>query len=126
MPVGGIVLLDLINALATNRTKANMNPPTAVPYITETGAYPSLPQHRAHLSIAAFLAFGCARSPVGRNKAEGWFDLHFLGQRLAFLENYLCDFSLWDSVGPSRRGIPPRFEHKEASLKPREGNRGSL
>jgi hypothetical protein len=27
----------LINALATNRTKANMKPPTAVPYITEAG-----------------------------------------------------------------------------------------
>jgi hypothetical protein len=34
---GGVVSLDLINALATNRTKANMNPPTAVPYITEAG-----------------------------------------------------------------------------------------
>ena len=74
VPAGGIVLLDVINALATNRTKANMNPPRAVPYITQTGAYPSLPQHRAYLSIAAFLAFGCARSPIGRNKAEGWFD----------------------------------------------------
>ena len=35
---GGVVSLDLINALATNRTKPNMNPPTAVPYITEAGA----------------------------------------------------------------------------------------
>ena len=34
---GGVVSLDLINALAPNRTKANMNPPTAVPYITEAG-----------------------------------------------------------------------------------------
>jgi hypothetical protein len=34
---GGVVSLDLINAFATNRTKANMNPPTAVPYITEAG-----------------------------------------------------------------------------------------
>jgi hypothetical protein len=33
---GGVVSLDLINAFATNRTKANMNPPTAVPQITET------------------------------------------------------------------------------------------
>jgi hypothetical protein len=32
---GGVVSLDLINALATNRTKANMNPPTTVPDITE-------------------------------------------------------------------------------------------
>jgi hypothetical protein len=34
---GGIVSLDLINALATSRTKANMNPPTAVPYTTKAG-----------------------------------------------------------------------------------------
>jgi len=34
---GGVVSLDLINAFATNRTKPNMNPPTAVPYITEAG-----------------------------------------------------------------------------------------
>ena len=34
---GGVVSLDLINAFATNRTKPNMNAPTAVPYITEAG-----------------------------------------------------------------------------------------
>ena len=34
---GGVVPLDFINAFATNRTKANMNPPPAVPYITEAG-----------------------------------------------------------------------------------------
>jgi hypothetical protein len=34
---GGIVLLVLINGLATNRTKSNMNPPSAVPDVTETG-----------------------------------------------------------------------------------------
>jgi hypothetical protein len=34
---GDVVSLDLINAFATNRTKPNMNPPTAVPYITEAG-----------------------------------------------------------------------------------------
>ena len=34
---GDVVSLDLINALATTRTKANMNPPTTVPYITEAG-----------------------------------------------------------------------------------------
>src|SRR5262245_29510614 len=34
---GGVVLLDLVNPFATNRTKPNMNPPTAVPYITEAG-----------------------------------------------------------------------------------------
>jgi hypothetical protein len=34
---GGVVSLDLINAFATNRTKANVNPPTAGPYITEAG-----------------------------------------------------------------------------------------
>jgi len=34
---GGVVSLNLINAFATNRTKTNMNPPTAVPYITEAG-----------------------------------------------------------------------------------------
>ena len=34
---GGVVSLDFINAFATNRTKANMNPPPAVPYITEAG-----------------------------------------------------------------------------------------
>jgi hypothetical protein len=32
---GGLVLPDLINAFAPNRTKPNMNPPTTVPYITE-------------------------------------------------------------------------------------------
>jgi hypothetical protein len=30
-----VVSLDLINGFATNRTKPNMNPPMAVPYITE-------------------------------------------------------------------------------------------
>jgi hypothetical protein len=35
---GGVVSLHLINAFATNRTKASMNPPTAVPDITEAGA----------------------------------------------------------------------------------------
>src|SRR5215510_13043703 len=30
-----VVSLDLINGSATNRTKPNMNPPMAVPYITE-------------------------------------------------------------------------------------------
>ena len=34
---GGVVSRDLINDFATNRTKSNMNPPTAVPYITEAG-----------------------------------------------------------------------------------------
>jgi hypothetical protein len=35
---GGVVSLNLINSFATNRTKSNMmNPPTAVPYITEAG-----------------------------------------------------------------------------------------
>jgi hypothetical protein len=34
---GGIVFLVLINALATSRTKSNMNPPSTVPDITETG-----------------------------------------------------------------------------------------
>jgi hypothetical protein len=34
---GRVVLLNLINDFATNRTKSNMNPPTAVPYITEAG-----------------------------------------------------------------------------------------
>jgi hypothetical protein len=34
---GGIVSLSLINAFATNRTKPNMNPPMAIPYITEAG-----------------------------------------------------------------------------------------
>ena len=34
---GGVVSLNLINDFATNRTKSNMNPPTAVPYITEAG-----------------------------------------------------------------------------------------
>jgi len=34
---GGVVSLDLINGFTTNRTKSNMNPPTAVPYITEAG-----------------------------------------------------------------------------------------
>jgi hypothetical protein len=36
-PFGGVVSLNLINRFATNRTKSNMNPPTAVPYITEAG-----------------------------------------------------------------------------------------
>ena len=31
----GVVSLDLINGFATNRTKPNMNPPMAVPYIAE-------------------------------------------------------------------------------------------
>src|SRR5262249_1019423 len=35
---GGVVSFDLINAFATNRTTANMNPTTAVPYITEAGS----------------------------------------------------------------------------------------
>jgi hypothetical protein len=34
---GGVVSLDFINTFAMDRTKANMNPPTAVPYITEAG-----------------------------------------------------------------------------------------
>jgi hypothetical protein len=34
---GGVVSLNLINAFATNRTKPNMSPPTAVPDITEAG-----------------------------------------------------------------------------------------
>jgi hypothetical protein len=34
---GGVASLDLINGFATNRTKPNMNPPTAVPDITEAG-----------------------------------------------------------------------------------------
>jgi hypothetical protein len=33
---GGIVLLVLINGFATSRTKSNMNPPSAVPDVTET------------------------------------------------------------------------------------------
>jgi drug/metabolite transporter (DMT)-like permease len=32
---GGVISPDLINAFATNRTKPNMNPPMAIPYITE-------------------------------------------------------------------------------------------
>jgi hypothetical protein len=32
---GGVVSLDVINRFAKSRTKPNMNPPTAVPYITE-------------------------------------------------------------------------------------------
>jgi hypothetical protein len=32
---GGVVSLSLINSFATNRTKPNMNPPTAIPYIAE-------------------------------------------------------------------------------------------
>jgi hypothetical protein len=31
----GVVSLDFINGFATNRTKPNMNPPMAVPYIAE-------------------------------------------------------------------------------------------
>src|SRR5262249_47309774 len=31
-------------------------------------------------------------SCLRRNKAEGWFDLHFLDNDLHFLENYLSDF----------------------------------
>jgi hypothetical protein len=34
---GRIVLLVLINGFATSRTKSNMNPPTAVPDVTEMG-----------------------------------------------------------------------------------------
>jgi hypothetical protein len=34
---GGVVSLNLINDFAMNRTKSNMKPPTAVPYITEAG-----------------------------------------------------------------------------------------
>jgi hypothetical protein len=33
----GIVLLVLINGFATSRTKSNVNPPSAVPDVTETG-----------------------------------------------------------------------------------------
>jgi len=34
---GPVVSLNLINDFATNRTKSNMIPLTAVPYITEAG-----------------------------------------------------------------------------------------
>jgi len=41
---GGLASPDLINALATSWTKPNMNPPMAVPYITEadTQSQPSM------------------------------------------------------------------------------------
>jgi hypothetical protein len=32
---GGVVSLSLINSFATNRTKPNMDPPIAIPYIAE-------------------------------------------------------------------------------------------
>jgi hypothetical protein len=32
---GGVLSLNLINSFAANRTKSNMNPPPAIPYITE-------------------------------------------------------------------------------------------
>src|SRR5262245_50155143 len=66
---GGVVSFDLINAFATNRTKANMNPTTAVPYITEAVPNPSFPWHRAHLSMAAFpcvwMHSSASMSPIG-------------------------------------------------------------
>jgi hypothetical protein len=34
---GGVVLRVLINGFAANRTKPNMNPPSAVPDVTKTG-----------------------------------------------------------------------------------------
>src|SRR5262249_32782869 len=39
----GVVSLCLINGFATNRTKPNMNPPMAVPYITEANTQTQLP-----------------------------------------------------------------------------------
>ena len=54
---------------------------------------PSFPRHIAHISMAAFLAFGCARSPIGL-LFETRFDLYFLDNDLHFLENYLCDLPL--------------------------------
>jgi hypothetical protein len=38
----GVVSLSLINSFAKSRTKPNMNPPTAVPYITEAGSQAQL------------------------------------------------------------------------------------
>jgi hypothetical protein len=39
---GGVLSLNLINSFATNRTKPNMNPPTAIPYITEADSQSQL------------------------------------------------------------------------------------
>jgi hypothetical protein len=39
---GLVVLLDLVNAFATSRTEANMNPPAAIPYITKAGTQSQL------------------------------------------------------------------------------------
>src|SRR5215831_18163615 len=48
----GVVSLGLINGFATNRTKPNMNPPMAVPYITEANT-------QTQLSVTLGASFHC-------------------------------------------------------------------
>jgi hypothetical protein len=61
---GGVVSLDLINALATNRTKANMNP-----YIRKRVPNPSFRWHMAQVFIILALhldaLLGSVRAPIG-------------------------------------------------------------
>jgi len=61
--LGGVVSLDLINAFATNRTKANMSPPTPIPYITEA-EIPAFHGIERTLPWLLFLALGCAARPA--------------------------------------------------------------
>ena len=87
---GGVVSLDLINALATDRTKANMNPPTTVPYITEAGT-PACDGIRRRFFIIAFVALRCGARPASERPLvwiTGWDDL------------------LWDTMRASRGMVP--------------------
>jgi hypothetical protein len=57
---GGVVSLDLVNGFASNRTKPNVNPPMAVPYIRNRAPNFSFPWHWADLFIAASHALDAA------------------------------------------------------------------
>jgi hypothetical protein len=50
---GGVVLLQFVKSLTMSRTKTNVNPPAAVPQITEADTMPALDmQQNAHFVIA--------------------------------------------------------------------------